>query len=50
MLFRRIFILTILIAFYFVGNAQFVNKQTVGSPTTNYNSKGALSSDSGIII
>jgi hypothetical protein len=50
MLFRRIFILTILIAFYFVGNAQFVNTTTTGSATTLFKSKGGISGDSGIII
>ena len=50
MLLKRLLISLSLILICYFGNAQFVNKQTVGSTTTNYNSKGGLSSDSGIII
>jgi len=47
---KRLLISLSLILICYLGNAQFINKQTVGSPTTNYNSKGALSSDSGFIV
>lgn len=51
MLFKRIIILTILIATYFVGSGQgFINKQTTGSSTTISDAKGAYAADSAYII
>lgn len=50
MLFKKIFLISILAASYFVSNGQFANNPAIAAKTDLYHSRGGIVGDSGTII